>query len=257
MSGPRDVRRRSRPSGTVAGRRAALESVRSGAAIELLVAKGSKDTPALRELRAAAKDGGIGVREVARSDLDRIAENHHGVIARIRAPRELSERDLATWAFTEDALVVVLDGVTDPQNLGAAARSAESAGAAMLVTRIRRAASVTPAAVRASAGALLHLPHARVANIGRALARLQQAGFYVVGLDGSAPVSVYDEPCPSGRVALVLGSEGEGLSRLVREACDTLVRLPMRGRVSSLNASASLAAALYAYVLPSRRRTRA
>jgi 23S rRNA (guanosine2251-2'-O)-methyltransferase len=168
-------------------------------------------------------------------------------------PPELGERDLGTFPFAEEALVVVLDGITDPQNFGAAARSAEAAGAAVLVTRTRRAADVTPAAVRASAGALLHLPLARVANIPRALKRLQDVDFTVVGLDGDAGASIFDEPCQEGRVALVVGSEGEGMSRLVRERCDVLVALPMRGRVGSLNASASLAAALYGYVLPARR----
>ena len=96
-------------------------------------------------------------------------------------------------------------------------------------------------------------PHARVANIPRALDRLQGVGFTVVGLDGDASSTIFDDPCPEGRVALVVGSEGEGMSRLVRERCDVLVSLPMRGRVGSLNASASLAAALYGYVLPSRR----
>ena len=173
------------------------------------------------------------------------------MVALVEATAELGERDLASWPFGGDDIVVVLDGITDPQNLGAAARAAEAAGAAMLVTRIRRAAAVTPAAVKASAGALLHLPHARVANIGRALERLKDAGFSVV--DERADGTVYDRPCPPGRVAVVVGSEGEGLARLTREACDALVRLPMRGRVASLNAAASLAAVLYAYVLPSRR----
>jgi len=147
---------------------------------------------------------------------------------------------------------VVLDGVEDPQNLGAAARSAEAAGASVLVTRTHRAASITPAAIRASAGALLHVPSARVANISRALDRLRDAGFTAIGLDDGAERSIYDEPCPEGRVAIVVGAEGAGLSRLVREHCDVLVSLPMRGRVGSLNASASLAATLYAYVLPTR-----
>lgn len=236
------------------GRRAALEAVQAGRATEVLVAAGARETPAMRELLAAAQEAGVPVREARREELDRLAEDHHGVVARVRPARELTERDLATWPFEDDALVVVLDGVTDPQNLGAAARSAEAAGAAMLVTRVRRAAAVTPVAVRASAGALLHLPHARVANIAKAVGRLQEAGFTVVGLDGESPQTVYDEPCTSGRVALVLGDEGEGLSRLVRESCDLLVALPMSGRVSSLNAAASLAAVLYAYVVPSRRR---
>jgi 23S rRNA (guanosine2251-2'-O)-methyltransferase len=241
----------------VPGRRGALEAVRAGLATEVLLAQGAHATTGLRELLDACRAGGVAIREVPREELDRLSPDHHGALARVRPARELSERDLATWPFGEDELVVVLDGVTDPQNLGAAARSAEAAGAAMLVTRTRRAAAVTPAAVRASAGALLHLPHARVANIARAIDRLQEAGFHVVGLDERAPKSVYEQPCPAGRIALVLGGEGEGLSRLVREACDALVSLPMRGKVSSLNASASLAAALYAYVLPSRRSTRA
>ena len=236
----------------VGGRRASLEALRSGRVLEILVDERVRETPSVRELRSAAEASGIRVRRVSRAELDRLAEDHHGVVARVATLRELGERDLASWAFDADALVVVLDGVSDPQNLGAAARSAEAAGAAMLVTRTRRAAAVTPAAVRASAGALLHLPHARVANISRAIGRLQEAGFSVVGLDERAGSTVYDEPCPAGRVALVLGSEGGGLSRLVREACDALVALPMYGRVSSLNVSASLAAVLYAYVLPSR-----
>ena len=168
------------------------------------------------------------------------------------SPRAIGERELAAFPFGPDDLVVVLDGITDPQNLGAAARSAEAAGATMLVTRTRRAADVTPAAIRASAGALMHLTHARIANIARGLERLKDAGFTVVGLDEHADRTVYEAEPPEGRVAVVLGSEGEGLGRLTRAACDLLVRLPMRGRVGSLNASASLSAALYAFVLPRR-----
>jgi 23S rRNA (guanosine2251-2'-O)-methyltransferase len=212
----------------------------------------------MRALLDAAREADVPVREVARGRLDELATDHQGVVARLsreRHPRAatLGERDLATHPFADDAVVVLLDGITDPQNLGAAARSAEAAGVAMLVSRVHRSADPTPAAVRASAGALLHLPHARVANIPRAIQRLQEAGFFVVGLAGEAPADIYQEPCPPGRVAIALGGEGEGLARLTRERCDALVRLPMRGKVGSLNAAASLAAALYAYVLPSRR----
>jgi 23S rRNA (guanosine2251-2'-O)-methyltransferase len=234
----------------VAGRRTVLEALRAGLAVEVLVARGSRTTPALREVLAAAEDARVPLRELGRDELDALAEEHHGVVARVRPAPTLGERDLATWSFAEDALVVVLDGIEDPQNLGAAARSAEAAGATMLVTRTRRAADLTPAAIRASAGALLHLPHARVANIARALDRLKDAGFSVVGLDERATASVYEAEAPPGRVALVLGSEGTGMARLTRERCDLLVSLPMRGRVGSLNASASLAAVLYAFVLP-------
>ena len=237
----------------VAGRRAVLEAVRSGRAREVLLASGSRETPGLRDLLDACAGAGLQTREVPRRELDALAPDHHGAVARVTAVGPIGERELSSWPFDEDDVVVILDGITDPQNLGAAARSAEAAGVAMLVTRTRRAADVTPAAVRASAGALLHLPHARVANLPRALERLQEAGFTVVGLVERAPASVYDGAAPEGRGAIVTGSEGRGLSRLVREACDHLVSLPMRGRVGSLNASAALAAVLYAYVLPSRR----
>lgn len=247
--------RRPRRFGVVGGRRAVAEALAAGAVSEVLVARGVRDTGSLRALLDAATSAGVVVRRVDRRDLDAETPEHHGIVARLAAgelPSALSERELAAFPFDDDALVVVLDGINDPQNLGACARSSEAAGAAMLVTRIRRAADATPAAVRASAGALLHLPHARVANITKALQRLKDAGFFVVGLDPGAARSVFDEPSPTGRLAMVVGSEGEGLSRLVRERCDALVRLPMAGRVGSLNASASLAAALWTFVVASR-----
>ena len=234
----------------VAGRRAVLEAVRAGTAQEVLVARGARSTPGLRDVLDACREAGLHVREVDRSELDGLATDHRGVVAITGGTQPIGERELAAWPFGPDDLVVVLDGITDPQNLGAAARTAEAAGATMLVTRTRRAADVTPAAIRASAGALLHLSHARIANIARGLERLKEAGFTVVGLDDHAERTVFEEEPPEGRVAVVLGSEGEGLGRLTRTACDLLVRLPMRGRVGSLNASASLAAALYAYILP-------
>jgi 23S rRNA (guanosine2251-2'-O)-methyltransferase len=244
----------SRPAGaSVVGRRAVTEAIRAGIAREVLVAHGAERTQGLRDVVGAAAAAGVPVREVDRSRLDALSTDHHGVVALTHpSTRALDERALTSMGFADDALVVVLDGIMDPQNLGAAARSAEAAGAAALVSRTRRAAKPTPAAVRASAGALLHLPHARVANIARTLERLKDLGFTVIGLDGAAPHTIHDQPCPSGRVALVVGSEGTGMGRLTRERCDLLVSIPMRGRVASLNASASLAVALFAFVLPSR-----
>ncbi|HET9311038.1 MAG TPA: 23S rRNA (guanosine(2251)-2'-O)-methyltransferase RlmB [Actinomycetota bacterium] len=237
----------------VSGRRAVAEALRAGIASEVLISSAAKRTQGLRAVLDAAAERGLPVRTVPRATLDALADEHQDVVARLgNLPEDLSERELAMFPFAPDAVVVVLDGITDPQNLGAAARSAEAAGAAMLVTRTRRAADVTPAAIRASAGALAHLPHARVANIARAIERLQGTDFWVVGLDETADVTVYDDHCPPGRVAVVIGAEGEGLARLTRERCDHVLSLPMHGRVGSLNASASLAAVLYAYVVPSR-----
>jgi 23S rRNA (guanosine2251-2'-O)-methyltransferase len=203
-------------------------------------------------INAACREAGLPVREVDRSELDGLAADHRGVVAKVSVPSELGERDLASFPFSDEAVVVVLDGIEDPQNLGAAARVADGAGAAMLVTRVRRAAAVTPSAVRTSAGALITLPHARVANITRAIERLKDNGFTVVGLDDAARVGIFDEPCPAGRIAVVVGAEGTGMGRLVREACDLTVSLPMRGQVASLNAATALAAFLYAYVLAAR-----
>jgi 23S rRNA (guanosine2251-2'-O)-methyltransferase len=240
--------------GVITGPRAVTEAIRAGSVREVLVASpaapgGAANTQGMSELLEAAEEAGVPVRSVPRDELDRRAEDHRGVIARLRRAPELSERGLAEFPFTDDALVVILDGVTDPQNLGAAARSAEAAGAAVLVSRVHRAAPVTPAAIRASSGALLHLSHARVANITRAVERLQQVGFTVAGLDEAAGADIYSNARPSGRLAVVVGSEGTGLSRLVRERCDVLVALPMHGRVGSLNASAALAAVLYGWAL--------
>ncbi len=251
----RGSRRRSDPTGhVVAGRRGVAEAIGSGRVREVLVASSQAGTPGMQAVLEAARAQNVPVRTVPRATLDALADEHRGVLARVDALANgsLSEHDLATFPFETDALAVVLDGIVDPQNLGAAARSAEAAGAAMLVTRTRRAAEVTQAAVRASAGALMHLPHARIANIARAVERLQGAGFWVVGLDERSDVSIYDETCPPGRVAIVIGNEGEGMARLTRERCDQLISLPMRGQVGSLNAAASLAAVLYAYVLPTR-----
>ena len=238
----------------VSGKRAVLEAVRAGRAREILVARGTRETEGLTDVLEAARTAGVDVRRVPREELDALAEDHRGIVAQLTggatAPKEPSERDLEEFAFGPQALVVLLDGITDPQNLGAAARVADAAGAEMLVTRRKRAAAVTDAAVRASAGALLTIPHARVANITRAIERLQLNGFTVFGLDEHAPRDVYAQAAPEGRIAIVVGAEGTGLSRLVKESCDELLSLPMRGVVGSLNASAALAATLYAFVVP-------
>jgi len=246
----RDASSRARRAGpgaiVVTGKRSVLEAIASGRARGIVV--DDAERASAREVVAAAEAAGVPVRAGDVQDPD-------GVLARVSLPRELSESDLARRVYGEDALVVVLDGITDPQNLGASARSAEAAGAELMVTRERRAAPTTSAAVRASAGALLHLPLARVANIPRALDRLKNSGFIVIGLDERAERSIYEAPAPEERLALVIGAEGRGLSRLVAERCDDLRSLPMRGRVSSLNASAALAAGLFGFVVPSRRRT--
>jgi 23S rRNA (guanosine2251-2'-O)-methyltransferase len=238
----------------VVGRRPALEAVRSGLAIEVLVAHDARSTPALRAVVEAAGVSGVPVSQVPSEQIDALARGalHQGVAARVESVPRLGEADLSTRAWGSEAIVVVIDGVTDPQNLGALARTAEAAGAEALIARRRRAAHLGEVALKASAGALLHLPVAEVANIPRALKRLQDARFWVVGLDASARTTILEEP-PAGRIALVLGAEGEGLSRLVRESCDELLSIPLRGRVDSLNVAVAAGVALFGYAIRDKK----
>ena len=241
------------------GRRPALEAIRAGSASELLLARGTRTTPGLRELEAEAKRAGTPVRRVPVEQVEELAGGvrHQGVAARVRLPASLGERDLAARDWGSDDVVVVLDGVTDPHNIGAVARTAEAAGAAAMVLRRPRAGALGATAVKASAGALLHLAVAEVPNVPRALQRLKDAGFWIVGLDQGGSGRVGQAEPPPGRLALVLGGEGAGLSRLVREACDELVSIPMRGRVASLNVSVAAGVALFAYAGTDGRALRA
>jgi 23S rRNA (guanosine2251-2'-O)-methyltransferase len=231
----------------IGGRRPALEAVRSGRAREILVARGSRETPGLREVLAEAGRASVPVRTVIPVEIAdlRLGEDQ-GIATIVSPPPEFDEHHLATRPFGNDALVVVLDGISDPQNFGASARSAEAAGADLLVARERRAAPLTPAAMKASAGALMHLSVARVTNLSRTLELLKDRGFYVAGLDETGE-DLWRAPRPPGPLALVVGAEGQGLSRLVREGCDALVAIPLAGHTASLNASAALSVGLFAY----------
>jgi 23S rRNA (guanosine2251-2'-O)-methyltransferase len=204
----------------------------------------------LRDLLDAADSARVPVRRVAPEVVDELAHGvrHQGVAARVRLPPPLTEQVLSRRRWANDALVLILDGVTDPHNVGALARTSEAAGAAALVLRRRRGARLNSAAVRASAGALLHLPVVEVANVVRAIERLRDRGFWVVALDAGAETVLFDQRPPPGPVAVVVGSEGHGVSRLARETCDDLVAIPLRGKVSSLNVSVAAGIALFELV---------
>jgi 23S rRNA (guanosine2251-2'-O)-methyltransferase len=210
------------------------------------------------------------IRELAQSrrvPLETVGKGRFAARARSEAPQgvlalaaPLPEADLDELATggrrTGDAgakapFLVALDGVTDPGNLGAILRSAECAGVTGVVLPRHRAVHVTPAAAKAAAGAVEHLPMAVVGGIPSALARLREAGVQVVGLDGEAPTSLYDLAGHEGPVCLVLGGEGRGLSRLTRQRCDQLVAVPLHGHLGSLNVS--VAAALACYEVARRR----
>jgi 23S rRNA (guanosine2251-2'-O)-methyltransferase len=232
----------------VTGRRPALEAVRSGLAREILIADKARQTEGLRSLLSEAERAGVTARRVPSQTVERLVPGENqGVVAMVEPPQLLDEGALSSMPFGPHPVAVVLDGITDPRNLGACARAAEAAGAAVMVIRERRGSPVTPAAMKASAGALLHLPVARVPNLTRALSRLRDRGFTSVGLDHAGSDLWNVEP--PGPIVLVVGAEGSGLSRLVRERCDVLVSIPMRGRTESLNAATALAVGLFAFAL--------
>lgn len=233
----------------VVGRRPALEAIRSGRARELLVSMSARSTPGLREVVDAAARKDLPVTRVTDDVIERMASGgrHQRVAVRVTLPPSLDERALDNWDWSTDAVVLVLDGVTDPQNVGAAARTAEAAGAAALVVRRHRGASSTSAAMKTSAGALFHLPVVRVTNVTRAITMLKHSGFWVAGLDANATRTVHDSAPPPGRVALVVGSEGSGLTRLVRESCDELIAIPLTGKAESLNVAVAAGIGLFTY----------
>ncbi len=250
--------RRGRPGGRdaaadhrlVGGVHPVRELLRAGTPVaELLLASGRERDTATRELEELAAAAGVSVRRVEREELDRATDGlvHQGVVAVAPPFRtvRLEQVLAAAEAAGEPPLLVALDGVTDPHNLGSIARTAEAVGAHGLLLPGRRTASVTPVVEKAAAGALAHLPVAEVGNLVRALGELAAVGVWSLGLDGEATVTLTDHPLAAEACVLVVGAEGAGLARLTRERCDALVRLPMRGRVGSLNASVAAGVALY------------
>jgi 23S rRNA (guanosine2251-2'-O)-methyltransferase len=231
----------------IPGRRAIGEALRAGRPLIEVVVDSTR-VNRHSEALAAARAAGVPVRQAAVDELDDLTEGvaHQGIAACAYHQSDVGIADL------DGDLVVVLDGITDPQNLGAVARAAEVAGAAGLVLPRRRTAHRSPAAEKASAGALSWLPVVVVSNVAQALAQLSNAGYWSVGLDGAARVSLWESQLLDERVALVIGAEGRGLSRLVAERVDELVAIPMRGQVRALNASTAAAVALFEVV---RRRT--
>lgn len=223
----------------VPGRRAVAEALAAERDVSRLLI--DRRASGLDELVAAAEHAGVALERVDRARLDDAAGGvvHQGVVALATPPRRVDVRALA-----DAELVVALDGISDPHNLGAIARTAEVAGAAGVVLPRRRSSPVTPAAEKAAAGAFSWLVVAEVANIARALSAFADAGRWTVGLDGAATLDVWDCPVLADPVAVVVGSEGGGLARLVRDRCDVLVRIPGAGRIDSLNASVAAGVAL-------------
>ncbi|MBJ8345924.1 23S rRNA (guanosine(2251)-2'-O)-methyltransferase RlmB [Antrihabitans sp. YC2-6] len=226
---------------TVLGRNPVLECLRAGVpATALWVATGTESDDRLKESVQRAADAGISILEVPRTDLDRLSANglHQGIALQVPPYRYAHPDDLLTTARSaaQPALLVALDNISDPRNLGAVVRSVAAFGGHGVVIPQRRSASITAVAWRTSAGAAARLPVARATNLTRTLKDWQSKGVQIVGLDAEGTVTL-DEYDGSGPVCVVVGSEGKGLSRLVRETCDAVLSIPMAGPVESLNAS--------------------
>lgn len=235
---------------TVAGRNAVLESLRAGApATALHVALRLDADDRVGEAVRLAAGAGVPVVESGRAELDRLTGGalHQGVALRLRAYTYAHADDLTgrARAAGEDALIVALDGITDPRNLGAIVRSAAALGGHGVLVPARRSARVTAGAWKSSAGALARLPVARAPNLAQALASYAADGLFIVGLDATGQVGVRRLEVAAGPVVFVVGAEGRGLSRLVAQRCDLLARIPVTAASESLNASVAAAIALH------------
>lgn len=234
----------------VVGRNPVLEAIEADLPVKAAyIAAGAERDDRLREILKVSASRGTALLEVTRGELDRLTGHaiHQGVALQLPAFAYAHPDDLLAAALEAPGipLVVALDSITDPRNLGAIVRSAAAFGAHGVLIPERRSAGMTAAAWKTSAGAAIKIPIARATNLNRSLRDFAKAGFSLVGLDSEADTDVSGLAQSSGPLLLVVGSEGAGLSRLVREACQTIVSIPMSGQVESLNAGVAAGIALY------------
>ena len=234
--------------GIIEGRNAVIEALRAGTNIDkIYLARGETDA-ALGHIASTARAKGVVVVEADRRKLDGMSRTHahQGVIALAAVRAYVDVEDLLALAAErgEPPLLVVCDELSDPHNLGAVIRTAECAGAHGVIIPKRRSAGLTAVVAKTSAGAVSHVPVARVANLTACLKELKEEGVWVFGTAADARQTIYQADL-KGPAAIVIGSEGDGMSRLVRETCDVLLSIPMKGKLNSLNASAAAAILLY------------
>ena len=229
----------------ITGFHAVEEALAAGRALDRIVLARGRHGERIESIVRLAKSRGVPVRFEDRAQIDRLvgSREHQGVAALASARAAVGLEDLLAKK-TERGLLIFLDGIEDPHNLGAIARSALAAGAGGIVVPERRAAGLTDTAERASAGALAHLPVARVKNLVRAMEEAKEAGYWMIGLDERAEKN-YTDVDLKGSVGIVLGREGEGLHELTRTSCDFLVSLPTAGPVRSLNVSVAAGIVLF------------
>lgn len=234
----------------VYGRNPVVEALRAGVPINALyVAEGTERDARLREALLIATEHGISLLEVPRTEMDRLTSHgaHQGLAVQIPPYEYAHPDDLLSRAYDagQVPLIVALDGVTDPRNLGAITRSAAAFGAHGVLVPERRTASMTASAWKTSAGAAARIPVARATNLNRALKSYKDAGLMIIGLDMGGEVELPDLEAATEPIVLVVGSEGKGLARLVRENCDLIVSIPMTSATESLNAGIATGVALY------------
>lgn len=213
--------------------------------LEIYVDTNRRD-PRAKDLLKLAESNGVRIIQVDSKRLDGMAGHarHQGVAARVNATQKVQHLDDVLDTLTEPALLLVLDGVQDPHNLGACLRSADAFGVHAVIAPKDRAVGINATVEKVACGAAQTVPYITVTNLARTLRELKERDIWVVGMDGEAEANLYDVR-HSGPIALVLGAEGEGLRRLTRETCDQLVRIPMQGSVESLNVSVSTGICLY------------
>ena len=234
--------------GIIEGRNAVIEALRAGTTIDkIFIQKGETDKT-LGHIASTARAAGVVVVDADKRKLDFMSRTHahQGVIALASVREYVSVADILNAAREkgEAPLIVVCDEISDPHNLGAIIRTAECAGAHGVIIPKRRSAGLTSVVGKTSAGAVSYVPVARVPNIAALLKELQKEGVWVFGTAAEGTTTLYDADL-KGPAAIVIGSEGDGITRLVREGCDFLVSIPMKGKISSLNASAAAAILLY------------
>ncbi len=230
----------------IIGRNPVMEALKSGREIEkLLIAKDAEGS--IRKIIGMAKEKTLPYQFVEKTALDRVAGGraHQGVIAYISTYEYCDAADILEKARQkgEDPFIIILDGIEDPHNLGAIMRTADGAGAHGVIIPKRRAAGITDVVAKASAGAVEYVPVAKVSNIAQTIDRLKEAGVWVGACDMDG--AEYDRADLKGSLALVIGAEGQGISRLVKEKCDFSISIPMSGRIASLNASNAAAVLMY------------
>ena len=229
------------------GRNPVKEAIKAGREIERILISNGPNDGSVREIAAQARKNGVLVQEVDRIRLDKISKTgvHQGIIAFVAAKEYCEVDDILNYAAQkgEDPFVFILDGITDPQNLGSIIRSAECAGVHGIIIPKRRAVGLTPVVAKASAGAIEYMRIAKVTNISQAIESLKRKGMWIFGAAMDGESCVKTNLC--GSVGIVIGSEGSGISQNVRKNCDRMIALPVRGNVDSLNAAVSAAVIMY------------